>query len=79
MSEAATAVENDFFDLPGVVAYLHSKGLTHVTKRSVTRATYEGRKLLNRTRVGERTYWCRQDVDSWLETLRSQQQRENAE
>ena len=69
---AVPAVEKEFFDRAGVVEYLHTKGLRHITERSVIRATYEGRKLLNCTRIGARTYWHRSDVDAWIQTLRNQ-------
>ncbi|ORJ63835.1 hypothetical protein B5M45_04670 [Mycobacterium simiae] len=63
-------IKSEFFDRAGVVAYLHAKGLKHMTERSVIRATYEGRKLLKCTRIGARVYWHRSDVDAWIEALR---------
>lgn len=72
MSRAPSTVQVDHFDLAQTVAYLHQRGLTHISERSVTRATYEGRKLLKRVRIGSRTYWTKPDIDSWLEHLRTQ-------
>lgn len=69
---AAPTVESEFFDRNAVVAYLHGKGLKHITERSVVRATYEGRKLLRCTRIGARVYWHRSDVDAWIDSLRGQ-------
>lgn len=69
---AMPVIESEFLDRAGVVEYLHSKGLIHITERSVIRATYEGRKLLKSTRIAARTYWAREDVDAWIETLRNE-------
>jgi hypothetical protein len=69
---AAAETESEFFDRQAIVTYLHSKGLKHITERSVIRATYEGHKRLKSTRIGARTYWHRSDVDAWIESLRSQ-------
>lgn len=56
----------------GVVAYLHSKGLTHYNERKVLRATYEGRKLLKKSKFDGRVYWAREDVDEWINLQRIQ-------
>ncbi len=69
---AMPAVESEFFDKAEVVTYLHALGLKHITERSIIRATYEGRKLLRSTRIGARVYWHRDDVDAWIDALRTQ-------
>lgn len=72
MSRSAIAKpDSDFFDVQGVVAYLHSKGLKHMTRRSVLRATYESNQPLKKTRYGNRVYWAREDVDAWIDAKRS--------
>lgn len=71
MSRSVVVAPNtEFFDCAGVVAYLHSKGLKHYTERKVLRATYEGRKLLKKTKFDGRVYWAREDVDTWINRQR---------
>lgn len=67
MSRSAPTVPNtDYLSCADVVVYLHSKGLTHYNERKVLRATYEGRKLLKKTKFDGRVYWSREDVDAWI-------------
>ncbi len=65
-------MRTEYLTVEGVVAYLHSKGLTHYNERKVLRATYEGRRLLRKTKFGGRVYWAREDVDEWINTQRNQ-------
>lgn len=73
MSFSSVAVpDTDFLDCAGVVAYVHSKGLSHYNERKILRATYEGRKLLKKTKFDGRVYWARDDVDEWIKQQRNQ-------
>lgn len=73
MSRSAALVpDTEYFDCAGVVAYVHSKGLTHYNERKILRATYEGRKLLKKRKFDGRVYWAREDVDDWISLQRNQ-------
>jgi hypothetical protein len=59
-------IDEEYFEYADAIAYLHEKGLRHVTYRTLVKAAYEGRRPLKRTKIGGRIYFARSDVDSWV-------------
>lgn len=66
MSSFEPVIDEIYFTRDEAVNYCHSKGLTTVKKGTILRATYEGRKLLKGTKIGNRLYYARSDVDRWI-------------
>jgi hypothetical protein len=69
VSRAASAIESDeiYYTRTEVVDYCkETRNLRTVTEGTILRATYEGRKLLKGTKIGNRLYYARSDVDRWL-------------
>lgn len=58
--------DEKFYDRKGVVEVAHELGLTHVTEGTVVRAAYYGNKPLQRTKIGNRVYFARTDIENWI-------------
>lgn len=69
MSHVAPTIDSDevYFTAAEVVEYCREvRNLKTITEGTIRRATYEGRKLLKPTKISNRLYYARSDVDRWL-------------
>lgn len=69
MSRVASVIDSDevYFTRAELVEHCRNvRNLKSVTEGTILRATYEGRKLLKGTKIGNRLYYARSDVDRWL-------------